>query len=356
LIVIVPAVALRVEDVFFAKRVHDLMSSLSGLRIDATSKPEALPRIPGLRVVDRSKNSDCGADECFAVTILNSRLSGWVLLPILRSGHKTLYRVLRWYGFQCEDVMANVNFKSGKVSDFRYMLESWTSDRNLRGELMVRVSSVRGFADRRHREFEWDLDESPDYRVWYDRKWGGMGMGVDFTRNVMPDLVRHAFDPHFGCLWSFGCENAKQILPKAEQYRLAIESAAIDRMKGPLQCPDRILAGRVRDVEDISLVEVKSASPMIPETDDTYAPRIASFRLLRVLKGTPRPLDNLSVSRNVLGPGGLMHNSGIDLLNPGQRLLLFSGEDGYIREPCQVVAATEDAVRTIEKELTAAAP
>jgi hypothetical protein len=137
----------------------------------------------------------------------------------------------------------------------------------------------------------------------------------------------------------------------------AIERAAIDRMKGPDQCPYRVLAVRARDVEDISLVEVKGASPMIAETDSTSVHRIASFRLLKVLKGKPRPLDNLSVTRDLPPHGELrVHNSAIDLLNPGLRLLLFSGESGYVSQPCEAVAGTEDAVRILGKKLTAETP
>ncbi len=55
-------------------------------------------------VADTSKDYHCGADECFGVTIANSRLSNWLFVPTFGEEHRTLNSVLRWWGFRYWEV------------------------------------------------------------------------------------------------------------------------------------------------------------------------------------------------------------------------------------------------------------
>ncbi|HET6175633.1 MAG TPA: hypothetical protein VFE61_01795 [Candidatus Sulfotelmatobacter sp.] len=353
-IVLVPAIALRIEAAFFTLRVNRIMSGLSSLRIGETSKSEALSRIPGLRVVkDANRGSGGAGDEWFSVAIPNSRLSEWVLLPTGQAGHETLFSVLSCWGIRYWGLTADVGFNSGKVSDVGYRLMLSTPRPGSPGAVMIGASSRENLLYGRP-ELSWDTDESPNYSVYHYFKWPDLNTKVYFTRDALPDVVKHAFDLHLGCLWSLaGCETANQLLPGPEQDRLAIERAAIDRLKSPDQCPDRILPGRARDVEDILLVEVKNASPAAAHFDGGSEYRSANFRLLRVLKGKPgRPLDNIGVTRDVSMGELYAHNSAFDLLIPGQRLLLFSGRSLFIDEPCEAMAGSDRAVRTIERALS----
>jgi len=128
-------------------------------------------------------------------------------------------------------------------------------------------------------------------------------------------------------------------------------------MSGPNQCPTQILSHRARDSFDVLLVEVKDVSPTISKNDFGAAYRFANFRLLRVIKGKAgRPLDNVGVAPEIYVGDGEVHNSAIDLLNPGQRLLLFSGASTNIDEPCEAIAATADALHMLEGRLSASKP
>ena len=103
-------------------------------------------------------------------------------------------------------------------------------------------------------------------------------------------------------------------------------------------------------------MEVKNAGPTISESE-AGAYRLASFRLLRVLKGKAgRPLDNVWVNTDIQIGDITAYNSAIDLLHPGQRILLFSGASTNIDEPCEAVAGTEDAVNTVEEGLRGSKP
>ncbi len=353
-VVLIPGIVLRMEAMIFQFRVHKLMSGLAALRIGMTSKDEALSRIPGLRVVrSASKDYHCGADECFAVAIPNSRLSNWILLPTFGEEYRTLTLALRWWGFRYWDVEASVDFKSGKVFQLGYRLMLSPEPSNYPDALVI---SVWSRTDVTERLLSWDVDESPNYVV-YHGKWPDFQTGVYFTRDTPGELLGHAFDLHLRCLWSLaGCRTANQLLPQSEQDRLGIERAAIARLMGPDQCPLRILPHRARDAEDILLVEVRTISPATGESESGY--RIATIRLLRVLKGKPQQAPAKIVVAPEIHPGEVSaHNSAFDLLNPGQRLLLFAGYEPfpmdrlYIDAPCEAMDGTDAAVQIIETTL-----
>jgi hypothetical protein len=222
------------------------------------------------------------------------------------------------------------------------------------GVLLVEASSRKGFDDGRLTP---EVDESPDYGVSHYSKWPALQTDVYFTRNAPVELLRDAFNLHLRCLWSLrGCETVNQVLPEAEVDRLTIKQKALERMNGPNQCPITILPRRARDTEDILLLQVKNVSQTISKSE--FGPyRLASFRLLRVLKGKAgRPLDNIWVNTEINISGTRVRNSAIDLLNPGQRILLFSGARTNIDEPCEAMAGTEDAVNTVEEGLRALKP
>ncbi len=353
-IIIVLAMELRVEALLFERHVVEIASGLSTLRIGTTSKSEALSRIPRLAVVSsKNKDYDRTGDEYVSVEIPNSKFSLWTLEHVNDSA--TLISLVHWLGVRYWTFSGYVNFSSGTVSGFGYRLMLSTPRAYpVPGVLLVAASSRKG---RDRGPLDWEVDESPDYEVSHYFKWPALRTYVYFTRNAPVELLQHAFNLHLRCLWSLkGCETANQVLPEAEGDRLKIRQAALERMNGPDQCPITILPHRARDTEDILLVQVRNVSPTISKSE--FGPyRLASFRLLRVLKGKAgRPLDNVWVNTEVQGPEITAHNSAIYLLNPGQRILLFSGASTNIDEPCEAMAGTEDAVNTVEEGLRALKP
>jgi hypothetical protein len=364
IIVIISPVALRVEAALFERRVLKVVSALSSLRIGVTPKAEVLSRMAGFKVNGRSRgNARCEADECLSIELSSPKLSDWLLRKAGWSGHYNLYSVLSWWGFRYRRFTAYVDLTSGKVSELGYGLNLSTSRVSDSFGLWVGVSSKGDFVDL---NLAADVDESPNYQVGhYFNRCPDLCMNVDFTRDASPELLRHAFGLKLHCIWSIaGCRTSNQLLPDAEQDRLEIRRAAFERMIGPNQCPDWILPRRARDTADILLVEVKKASTKIIVPDYLHGRRyrVASFRLLRILKGKAgRPLDELEVTLDTgstlyTGPWWdseqvVVHNSAIDLLNPGQQFLLFSGTGKDIFEPCAAVPATDSAIQTIERAL-----
>jgi hypothetical protein len=353
-IIIVPALALRVQAFLFERRAVEIASHLSTLRIGITSKSEAISRIPSLAVVSsKDHDYDCSGDECFSVEIPNTKFSIWALMRV--GDHATLASLLHWWGVRYWTFNAYVNFTSGTVSGFSYRLKlSLPSAYPVPGVLSLGASSRRKLDGR---QLDWQVDESPDYEVLHYFKWPDLQTHVYFTRESPVELLPHAFNLHLRCLWSLrGCQTANQVLPDAEQDRLRITRSALERMSGPYQCPNRVLLRRARDTEDILLVEVTNVSPTVSESEvGPYL--LASFRLLRALKGkTGRPLNNVWVNTEIQMPEITAHNSAIDLLKPGQRILLFSGASTNIDEPCEAMAGTEDAVNTVEDGLRALEP
>ena len=356
-IILISAVLFRVEAAIFQQRVDALMASLSSLRIGETSKAEALSLIPGLAKSSGARG-ECHAEECLSIEIQGSTISLWLLRLAGRTHHELPSSLLNWWGVRYWSLLSDVDFTSDRVSHLSYGV--WLSTRRAPA-LSATVSLKSQISDRRLSD---EVDESPNYVVGHTSNWPDSNRQVSLTRDAPPELAKHAFDIQLRCLSSLaGCETAAQLLPEVENDRLAIKRAALARLKGPEQCPMRILHRRVRDVEDILLVEVKDVDPKVYDTDGGPY-RVASFRLLRVLKGNAgRPLDKVGVSTQInvshLYPdntpdielrGLTVRNAAIDLLGPGLRVLLFSGGSTNIDESCEAMAATENAVDTIEAE------
>ena len=349
-LVCVPAIAFRMEAALFQRSVLKATSALSSLRIAVTSQTDALPRVAGLNLDRQSSSiSNCEAEECVSISTQGSWLCRHVLVPLGGGGHQTLFAILSRWGIRCRSFEGHINFNSGMVSGIGYRLWISTDHADIPGAIIIDVSSKKRIA---HWEFSPEADESPYYQVRPAWKWPDLVTGITFSADAPTELVSHAFDLKLGCVWSLtGCRSAKELLPKAEQDQRRIEQAAIDRMKGANQCPDWILPQRALYTKDISLLKVIEVSPTLVQDNSGLKYRFASFRLLRKLKGNlDLSLDNIGVSAEVWF-GQQAHNSSIDLLNPGQKLILF-GESPYINRPCQAVAGTESAIRSVEEILS----
>jgi hypothetical protein len=90
-------------------------------------------------------------------------------------------------------------------------------------------------------------------------------------------------------------------------------------------------------------VEVQNVGPAITEGGG-YTYRMASFRLLRVLKGKPQRIpEDIRMYRESYFGAVPVHNPTYDLLRPGQRLILFSEAN-----TCKEMDRSDGAMQVIE--------
>ncbi len=224
-VVLTAAIALRVEAAIYARRIVSVVTALSTLRLGETSKADTLRRISALRP---SKSGPYGApgcdtDECFSGYIANG-MPGRILLRIWRTGSDSLSPAFRWWGFRCESLDVYVNFKSGKVSGFSYLL--WVSAPGIpkgvpppprdgeAGMVTISVSSQKAITGREAK----GTGEIPrPYRIAPARAAPSQSIGIAVTPDTPDEIMRRAFDFRLNCIWSFGgCRRWAEILPSVE--------------------------------------------------------------------------------------------------------------------------------------------
>ena len=221
-VVLTAAIALRVEAAIYARRIVSVVTALSTLRVGETSKADTLRRIPALHP---SKSGPygapvCDADECFSGFIANG-MPGQILLRIWRTGSDSLSPVLRWWGFRFESLDVYVNFKSGKVSGFGYLL--WVSAPGIpkgvpppprdgeAGMVTIGLSSQRAITGG---ETKGTVETRPPYRIIPARAAPSQSIGIAVTPDTPDEIMLRAFDFRLNCIWSFGgCRRWDEILP-----------------------------------------------------------------------------------------------------------------------------------------------
>ena len=221
--VLTTAITLRIEAAIYARRIVSVVNALSTLRIGETSKADTLRKIPTLRP---SKSGPygapvCDADECFSGFIANG-LPGRILW---KTGSDPLAHVLRWAGFRSESLDVYVNFNSGKVSGFSYLL--WVSAPGVpkgvpppprdgkAGLVVIGMSShqaiTRGGANG-------TIETRPIYEIIPSRDAPSQSIGIALTPNTPDEIMLRAFDFRLNCIWSFGgCRRWDEILPSVAQ-------------------------------------------------------------------------------------------------------------------------------------------
>jgi hypothetical protein len=212
-LIALPATALKIEALVFAKRVAAVTNALSRLKIGEASRADAIDHIPGLKDATPSKETRCSADECLSIAIPTPRLSRWLLMRLTRTGNTRLNTVLHWWGFRLHDFDADVDITSGRVSHVAFRLMLSTPEPYYPGVLVVGVSSVEGFHERRNNR---PVDEGPSYRVTLARQFPDLSMGVVFTSVAPAEIVHRGFDLQLKCLATLkGCRTVEQLLPAA---------------------------------------------------------------------------------------------------------------------------------------------
>jgi hypothetical protein len=224
-VVLTAAIALRVEAAIYARRIASVVTALSTLRLGETSKADTLRRIPAVHPSNSGPYGVpiCDADECFSGFIANG-VPARMLLRIWRSGSDSLSPVLRWWGFRFESLDVYVNFKSGKVSGFSYLL--WVSAPGIpkgvppppqdgeAGIVTIGVSSQRAITGG---ETKGMVETRPPYRIIPARAAPSQSIGIVVTPDTPDEIMRRAFDFRLNCIWSFGgCRRWDEILPSVE--------------------------------------------------------------------------------------------------------------------------------------------
>jgi hypothetical protein len=207
-IVIIPAVALRVEAVLFEKRAVATARALSALHVGVTSKTEAVARMQALGLVTRQYGPPvCFDEECISAVIPNSRLSNAVFIPVARTESPALYSVLTRWGFHFSSLSADVRFTSGRVSFFSYELILSASRFEFGDDaLVVRLTSQEKLLGR---------SEGASYSIATSRVRPEKSVGLALTPNTTQELADRAFDVKLHCLWSLaGCDTWREVLPR----------------------------------------------------------------------------------------------------------------------------------------------
>ena len=361
LVLLAASVALRIQAAVWEFRVTSLLGAIRTLRLDETTRTELLGRIPGLRPVPCSWR-EFGDEECvsagvsiwpksandFFSELLWPTYSDSCFKKALQS--EFTYFLLQHLGFRAGICDAEVRVRQGRVSGAGYRLAiAGASD--FFNCITISVVSV-------HRAPSSDvlspvLDESPEFGIDESDAYRGRQLRVGFTPAAPPDLVRHAFDVHLNCVWQLrGCRAVEEILPETWDDKQVLRRLPLARLQSDDPCPNRILTRRARDVQNILLLEVRTVTPYEGQV-------VADYRLTRVLKGAADrvPLRMHHQCRMGTHVGeAIIPNPAIPLLRPGARVLMFWENDRLVNwelTPCEVVAATPEALRAVEKALAA---
>jgi hypothetical protein len=339
---------LRLDAAIFEYRVLRVLRKMEGFKPDQTSKPELVNSVKRLRSVPCGINSEC----------LEKRLANWSSSLLYRFpklyevyfGNHTIYKIGHWLGFRVCDFTATFGLRERKIWNLGYRLLLDDGSNQYPGAILINAGTTYGYVDLGLNDFE---DESPEYSVRRYFKWPDLQLSIWFTPTAPPGLSRHAFEPRLNCIWTLrGCRSTRQILPAVWQDQENIQHAVDVRLHSSNPCPNSILPRRARDTKDILLVEVKDVSPEL--IDDYGKYRLASYELLRALKGNlNRPLKAVGHPSVIKGPGqsGQMTNPAVQLLHPGTRVLMFSDNSTNVDTPCEVVAATDSAMETMQSAL-----
>jgi hypothetical protein len=250
---------LRIHAALFQRRADKLLSGLSKLQVGTTTKAETLKLLPELHLQPSKEKFGCDGEDCYSIEVF-SAFSRWVFEKISRADSHALYSTLGLWGIRYWELGIYIEFKSNTVSRVSYRLMISTPERTIPGVVIIAATSNTHFEGR----VDFLDDESPNYRVESHRTWPDRNLGITFIAGAPHELVRHAFDLHFGCLWSLeGCHDIRDIAPEAVEDQKTFAHAAFERLKGPEPCPDQLLPRRVRDRDDILLLEVTRVGSLL---------------------------------------------------------------------------------------------
>jgi hypothetical protein len=207
-IIIIPAVALRIEAALFEKRAIATARALSALHVGVTPTTEAVARMQALGLVTHRYGPPvCFDEECISAVIPNSHLSDAVFIPVAQIESPALYSVLTRWGFHFSSLSADVRFTSGRVSFLSYELMLSPSRFDFGDDaIVVRLTSQEKLLGR---------SEGASYSIVTSWVRPDKSVGLALTPKTSQELADRAFDVKLHCLWSLaGCETWREVLPR----------------------------------------------------------------------------------------------------------------------------------------------
>jgi len=365
---------IRVRSYLLTRRIQTVLNGLQQLKVDVT-KEEDLPRtVPYLVREPFERREGTLLVRYYRAELSNEKDYRWLwsvprlileLWPpkIWEGGAPDKWNAMGGslkaayvLGWRHLSFSAGVTVVDGRVSSAGYDIEpdvflGWPKG------FLVTARSTHGFWMARHLPLPVSSadDESPFYRFgalagefsWFagdDAK-----IGVAYTPDAPREKISHVYQVDLSCFWSFrGCNSVRQVAPLLWKDRQEILAAAAARLASNDPCPDRVLAGRVRTLPDLSvaLLEVVRARSVDVNTEGNLSSEIVvDYRLKEVILGHPEGpwtgMRGRQVFQGPLSPAGQIANPVLRVFpQAGERFLYFGGAQF---DSCQMVPATPSA-------------
>ncbi|MGO9096552.1 MAG: hypothetical protein ACLQGV_15185 [Bryobacteraceae bacterium] len=371
------AMGVRIRSVVLTRKIHAVLSGLEQLRVDQTTERQLLQTVPYLARYPYDLRDGASVERFYRVEISNEHERRWLWwlasTPPFRflwsqrpaegpihNPAETLPLPLKtayWLGCRYIGFSAQVNVRDGRVSRVGYGIEpdvelgwprfSFVSAHSFHGLWIHRYPPVPVSSTD---------DESPEFRVIG----GGRFLDAAYAADAPRELIAHAFHVDLSCYyWGIrGCVSAPEMAPLLWRDRQAIEASTASRLHSAgNQCPDRVLAGRVRYLPDLNveLREVTSARhEPASEKGKIGEAFTIHYRPKEVIRGRSYG-SGTDIEDRWFIPAGSdstenVANPFLPLLKPGDRVLVFTGAKF---ESCQIVPATPSAVSAVRAEVPA---
>jgi|SRR5271157_466738 len=368
LAVLLLTAGLRVHSYLLTRKIQAVLSGLERLREDQTSEQELLKTVPYLVRHSFVRDTSSGKERFYYyyVRVSNEDEILWLGRLLYTRPFQFLWpwraqegqgepwtvplRAAYWLGFRYVEFGAAVHVLDGRVSSVHYvvgrdMLFGWPHPS------LISVRSAHGFW--MNRAFPVPVssadDESPEYRVSGDAK----GLLVAYTPEAPRELVSHAFQLDLSCFWDLrGCGLVRDVAPLLWRDKQAIEARTAARLQGHAnQCPDSVLAARVRTLPDLNVYLLEVIGPRRGSGD---TPKTNLRLLTEVRRGSPYgPWTDILDDRFFPWPADLaerLQDPVATSLKPGDRVLAFTGARF---ESCRMVPDTPSAVAAVRAAVPA---
>lgn len=373
LLLCVPTVP-RIRNAYRAWKFQKVLAGLERVKVDQTTEAELIKLVPYLKRGYSGKDTNGNVETWYAVEFSNEFdwSADWVdrfLRGNTVQNYERAMKTARMLGAWFLSFGAGVKVRNGTVARVGYGINPWGGWPRAIGET-ISVKSVHGAWLPYRRGFEVSSvdDQNPQLRIWHGRGFFGQegtnvnALAVRWTPDAPSALLAHLYHINLSCAWSLhGCVSARDIAPLLWHDAERTEAATRARLESPEQCPDRILADRVRYLPDVDvlLLELVDSRGQDRASAGQLTERIGTeYRLIGVVRGPAswyasktrlRYHDGAlwpsegpsSKARSVPLP---LENSVPPDIRPGDRLLFFTN---LTFESCQLVPATPSALSAV---------
>jgi hypothetical protein len=249
----------------------------------------------------------------------------------------------------------DANVEHGVVTRWAFRLDIAPTENHYPGAVTVGVSSPISVL--RYSESPIADEQNPYFSARRYFKWRVWDLEVSYSRMAAPEVKDRAVDLNPGCILSLrGCSNAAQLLPRAEEERLRLRRAAIQRITSREPCPPFIVPAKVRDANEIVVLRIRSATPKQSEWTPAVAGVAVQYEILRTLELREAGFERVPRDANWL-PSLLMYgdaegagNPSVRLIEPGAALVAFEGR-GAAGTPCSLLPANTDILQRVREAL-----